>query len=260
VNDENRAAERRTVADQLLAGWEAAPEHMRGDRRKNPEVTLAVFGLAAHVHRLARAALLLIDQEMVLEALPLVRSAFETALTCAWINEQPDALPALRNKEDRQWSALVDTLSRPAWRTDDETKARWAALSHEPESTSSNQPIRYFKQLCDDLLQAGDQAYGLYRIMSASVHPTINLISRYLREPDEGHANLSHIPSPDPSPELWVLLLGGSMVWAGRAFDFNNPSRPRRNELRVAARTLRVPVSLVLTNAARVRVKRPRAR
>jgi hypothetical protein len=258
VNDEDRGAELRAVVDQLLIGWEAAPERMRGDRRKNPETTLAVFGFAAHVHRLARAALLLIDQEMVLEALPLVRSAFETALTCAWINEQPDALPALRNKEYRQWSALVDTLSRPAWRTDDETKAQWAALAHEPESTSSNQPVRYFKQLSDDLVQAGDQAYGLYRILSANVHPTIGVIRRYLREPNEEHAILSHIPSPDSNPELWLLLLGGSMVWAGRAFDFHDPSRPRRNELRIAARTLRVPESLVLASAARVRVKRPR--
>lgn len=246
------------LAHGLVAGWEDCPDRTDRDRRKHPESTLAVFGLAAHVHRLARAYLLLHEEGMGLEAMPLLRSAFEAALTCAWVNEVPDALPALSNETHRQWVALTDTLSGPRWPVDDETRAAWRAVAHEPQTTNSSGSAKHFARLCGDLVQAGDQAYGLYRIMSSQVHPTLGLIHRYLRPPGEASVNLSLEPTPDPAPGSWLLLLCASMVWAGRAFDFHDRHRPRRNELRRAAKALKVPESLVLSNTARVRVGKHR--
>jgi hypothetical protein len=245
------------LAEELLTGW-YTPVDMTGDRRKHPEVTLVVWGLAAHVHRLAGAYLQLYRQGMVLEAMPLLRSAFEPALTCAWANEMPDALPALGNENHRRWAALVRTLSGPRWPVDEETRAAWQAVSHEPATTSSDGSAKHFERLCNDLLQAGDQAYGLYRIMSSQTHPTMTIIERYLQAPGSDHANLSHDPKPESSSERWLLLVCASMVWAGRAFDFHDRDRPRREELRRAAKALGVPDRLVLANEARVRSsKRP---
>lgn len=243
------------VADGLLAGWDR-PVDMSGDRAKHPESTLVVYGLAAHVHRLARAYLTLYRNGMVLEAMPLLRAAFEAAITCAWANEMPDALPALENENHRRWKALVDTLSGPRWPVDEETRSRWQAVSREAGTTSSDGSARIFQRLCDDLVQGGDQAYGLYRIMSADTHPTLSVVFRYLRPPGPSHVNLSPEPTPDSTPERWLLLLCASMVWAGRAFDFHDRDRPRRHELRHAARALRVPESLVLTSEARLRARR----
>lgn len=244
------------VAHGLIAGWDAAPGKLDHDPRKDHENTLAVFGLAAHVHRLARAYLLLHAQGMTLEAMPLLRAAFETALTCAWVDEMPDALPALTDEAHRQWAALAATLSGPRWPMDDETRAVWRAVVHQPATTSSFGAAKHFQRLCDDLVQAGDQAYGLYRIISSEVHPTLGVIHRYLRPPGEAHVNLSLVPAPDPAPGRWLFLLCASMVWAGRAFDHHDRARSRRGELRSAAKNLRVPESLVLSNAARVRAGR----
>jgi hypothetical protein len=244
------------LAESLLEGW-AAPVNMLGDRSKQPEATLVVWGLAAHVHRLARAYVVLYRQGMVLEAMPLLRAAFETALTCAWANEMPDALPSLGNEQHRRWTALVKELSGPRWPVDDETRAAWRAVTHEPASTSSDGSARHFERLCHDLVQAGDQAYGLYRIMSSETHPTMTVVMRYLRPPGPAHVNLSDEPEPDDEGgRRWLLLVCASMVWSGRAFDFHDRDRPRRGELRRAAKALGVPESLVLTNEARVRSKK----
>lgn len=115
------------LAGGLLAGWDA-PIDMSGDTAKQPEATLVVYGLAAHVHRLARAYLVLYRQGLVLEAAPLLRSAFEAALTCAWANEMPDALPAIENEDHRRWTALVAQLTGPRWPVDAATRARWNAV------------------------------------------------------------------------------------------------------------------------------------
>lgn len=243
-----------TVARGLVTGWDEALGRLDQDPRKDPENTLVVFGLAAHVHRLAEAYLLLYAQGMTLEAMPLLRGAFETALTCAWV----DALPALTDEAHRQWVALTATLSGPRWPVDEETREAWRAVAHEPATTSSSGAARHFQRLCEDLVQAGDQAYGLYRIVSAEVHPTLGVIHRYLRPPGTAHVNLSLVPAPDPAPGRWLLLLCASMVWAGRAFDHHDRARTRRGELRSAAKTLKVPESLVLSNAARVRARRRR--
>jgi hypothetical protein len=241
------------IAEGLLDGWDRVPDRMKGQLGKHPESTLVVFGLAAHVHRLGRAVLVLRREGMALEAMPLVRSAFEMALTCAWANEVPDALPALGNEDQRRWEALVRTLSSPAWPVDDAMRALWTDVSREPETTNSSGSARSFERLCGDLTQAGDVAYGLYRIMSADVHPTFGLVSRYLRPPGPAHVNLSGEPAQDTEPERWLLLVCASMVWAGRAFDFHDRDRPRRNELRRAAKALRVPEALTLSSAARLR-------
>lgn len=75
--------------------------------------------------------------------------------------------------------------------------------------------------------------------------------------PGPDHARLTLDPTPDPDPDRWLRLICASRVWAARAFDFHDPDRPRRNDLRRAARALRVPESLVATSAARLRSKKP---
>ncbi|WP_312674380.1 DUF5677 domain-containing protein [Microbacterium sp.] len=85
----------RTQIDELLVEWaereQATTMHQpaarRGQRFTGPDIARisAVIGLARHVHDTARAIVLLLDAGHEAAATPLVRLAYESALTSAWL-------------------------------------------------------------------------------------------------------------------------------------------------------------------------------
>lgn len=125
----------RATLEELLAIWDNRPAEVtsvgRG-RRVKPARLAVVLGLAAHTHRLARAALLLGDAGNELAAMPLVRGALEHGLTAQWICQYEDeAVAGFANEHERQRRNFAKTLLESGLRNAEEV----AELLDKPPTT-----------------------------------------------------------------------------------------------------------------------------
>lgn len=210
-----------------------------------------VYGYTAHCHRLAPIALDLLEYRLVIEAQPLVRAVFETAVHAMWIAQVPDAMPAALREEWRQRKNILVTLNdAPTFRDHDLSKVDRLDGWGQQTVTGS---ARRFDEVCNDLDLAGADAYANYRLLSAFCHPSVLLADLYIA-PATDASPFQLRPEPDEPPGVVSLyLLAASLVWSGRALDFFDRGRPRRNALRVRAGRLGIPDVLRLSESAWLR-------
>jgi hypothetical protein len=235
------------LAQSLMVSWRRSTDLTL--RRRDHDIARAgtTHALAAHVHRVAEVALDLLNRGLVIEAMPLVRSCYESALTAHWLVQVPGAPVALANEYVRNRRNLIKTLaeSSPFLQSLGERFQEDESLPEEgPVPTVS---ARRFDELCSDLTPGGADAYAHYRLMSSMVHPTVFLIDFYTREDPDPANNagfkLSNEPEqPNPMPYLAFVL--ASLIWAGRAVDYLDQTKARRSELRAAARKMGITSEL----------------
>lgn len=225
------------LIDSLIVSWDALASV---DIRVEDRTTLARFGLAyglaAHAHRLARVAHPLLTGGRVLEAIPLVRAAYEAALTTVWCVQIQDAPWALANKQIRAHRQLMQTLKQSR----DLAKLA-ASIRDEELILEGGQAIGDdFQSVCDSLEPGGADAYANYRLMSAMSHPTAFLADFYLAEDNTVKpVGVRLRDAPDqPNATPYLAMLSASLVWGGRAIDYLVQGNRRRSELRKAARVL----------------------
>lgn len=102
-----------------------------------------VYALAAHTHKLGFAVLEMRKARFTIDLVPLVRAAYEAALTASWIAQVPDALPAYLNRNHNQQKALRDTIKKAGWASGaqvipaDELNRTWSATYRSMEPTTS---------------------------------------------------------------------------------------------------------------------------
>ncbi len=137
------------------------------------------YGLSAHTHRIAVAAYELIGQDKALEAVPIVRSMFEAALTAHWVAQIDGAAEAFFNEQTRQRRNLFEGIPALgiASITPAEIETAKAALD-EMEKLESNASTS-FEAICADLAPGGDSAYTQYRMMCQLTHASAFLGGRY---------------------------------------------------------------------------------
>ncbi|WP_280188141.1 MULTISPECIES: DUF5677 domain-containing protein [Nocardia] len=214
-------------------------------------VTACVLGLASHVTALAGTVVTVLDQSSnELVAMPLVRQAFECAITAHWLAQVPDGMQAFASEHTRKRNALVADLRRArseAFRTG----ADKVAAHILPETPSkSGGPARNFNQMCDDLSLAGVDAYVYYRLASEQAHPSVLVADQYLESADKDGIVLLTVPRTTVADSGWLFLTAASTVWAQMAVNYCDPERRRRNELRAIARKLQIKAELTLSDAA----------
>lgn len=240
MNDLPNRARLLQIIDELLTGWSHGDAFLTTRRQKRTKVSIA-YGLAAHAHRLARVARDLLEAGLTLEAIPLVRTAFECALTAHWVVQMKEGDAALANEEVRSRRAFVRTLERAS-----ASVAPFAGqVADYPEvAQQTNASARNFQQVCDDLEPGGADAYAHYRLLSQMSHASVFVVDFYL-QPHDGPAGLSLLVEPDqPAPVAYLGFLAASLVWAGRAVDYLDSSHTRRAALRQAARELNITPDL----------------
>ena len=250
------------LQEELLARWDDFTSDgltvRPRDRRKRilEQRRLAlVFGLAAHVHETARVLTphFRLDETSPV-VMPLVRSAYETALTCVWVCHAHDAPEAFGNEYTRQRKAIDKTMreSPDPWLRG---LADSVAGADEPIiATDSDEQAKYFRARCTDL--DGDaRAYWAYRLMSGLSHPTIELVDHYVQaNPDDVNrlAGFRATPSPLPGEASHAFTLM-SMIWSARAVTSFAPNPQYRSFLRGAAKQLGTTADLSLANAYHAR-------
>lgn len=250
------------LIDDLLEGWQETYARSGGqltfgqrDERPHAGRFVSIYGLAAHAHALIEHARPHLTTELLPAVLPLVRQAYECALTATWMALNRESAFAQFNEEIRRTRAVRVTLGKSRQFAD-----RVELLAQEPEELSgvaSLAQARNFSVLCDDLEPDGATFYLVYRILSKYCHSGPFVIDQYLT-PDEDTGDIAalHVRPDRPGidPELTTFVAAAALILAGRAVDFIEPSRTRRSDLRRAAHELGIPTELRLSAHARQRI------
>lgn len=254
-------AELDSLAARLISSWH--------DYRPDPMVVgrkvrrwAAVGAAASHSYRLAEAFMQLHAEGQDLEAAPLSRACFESALMAQWIAQVDDADLALIEEDARQRKRLIDTMVKAKWISESGQAGKFRADITADATARSK--ARSIEAICQDLV-GGDSAYVIYRGMSWFAHPSSMVIDYYIEpEDDMRNAVLRRSPRRLSTDERAGLLMAVciGMVWGGRAVDFQDRSHARRSLLRSAAKQLGVPDHMKLSASAAMRTSRagPRRR
>lgn len=247
------------IVDELLDGWRSGLESARL-RIEDAQTAMAIIALAEHAHRLAPVARDLLSSGLVLESTALIRQCYEIGLTCQWLKHVPDSLISFVGEGLRQRRNAAVTLRKVDRQTEQGIAASIEAMLPTDMSRFSETPSRAsgrnFNELCADLEPGGDQAYSLYKALSAYSHATSSLADLYLEaDPDKPDAMPRFREDAQiASPRAWAYLLAVSLTFAGRAVDMADRDHPRRSQLRRAANQLGVPAELKLSGPAWLRL------
>lgn len=239
----------------LLASWDDVTEDHLPQGDVHQAQFASIYGLTAHAHRSAAAALVLIEQQMVLEAIPVVRTAYECALTAHWLLRVKEGTIGFLREGHRQRKNLLDVGKRVLNEADLQEAERVAAeFSHEP--STADEAARNMQKRCEDLRPGGQTAYLFYRGLSALSHASPYLVDFYLELTDDAELpTLRKLPkAEDPRP--WLHLLAAALVWAGQAVNVCDKRHRRRRQLRAAARDLRIALDLRAADHVWVREQR----
>jgi hypothetical protein len=246
------------ITRSLIEGWSDAPAAgvTFGQKGRIPSRGrfVLIHSFAAHTHRLAAAALDMLDTGLTIEVLPLVRQALECALTAVWLAQNEDAGNAFANEHIRQRRSIRRSLERSPNPVFANGAATLPDVELEDLDSASNAQARNFQQRCEDLAGARD-LYLYYRLLSEYIHPSMRLAEQYVL-PDQDRNDIESlllVPNTDVGT-VWRWCLAASVLWAGTAVDYVDVSRRRRSELRAAALAIGTQRDLHLTPEAQQRV------
>ncbi len=257
--DVRDVAELRAVIGGLEAVWEAAaairelqqPRARRGQRFAGHDLSrmATIYGLASHVHRTSQATLVLIEAGHLNEAIPLVRLAYETALTAAWLAQSAGdhGVAAILGEHTRQRRNLRDNLLSSATETfRDSAPTIVDTDSSEFDHTVDN--ARRFDLICKDLTPGGIDAYVYYHAFSAFSHPSVDIADLYVQKvPGHDMPGFRSEPLEPHSEDTLLYFTAASMLWASRAYSYFTRSQDHRDQLRALARRLGIKDDLQLS-------------
>lgn len=260
VGDTNiSAADVADVTARLRELWEAradrSSDFAKRDRRPNLTQFVGIHGLAAHTYRVGGHSLAMFDDGLELEAMPLVRVAYECAVTAQWLANATDGANAWVNEGDRVRRATGLTLRQTTSELMRATGEKFLTDPVTPAVTSSDAQARSFQQMCNDLTPGGPELYAYHRLMSRYCHASVHVVDEYLDLTPAGDGvQALRLTAKTGETGTWRYFIALSMLWAARAVDFIDTSRQHRSALRAQARRLTVTSELHLTPAAQSRM------
>lgn len=211
----------------------------------------AIFAMGRHSVETAHAAVELIAAGRDLVAMPLVRSAYESALTAQWLFHSDLAIGAFLREDVRHRRLLSERMARSAFESVRNSARRFAhtessyidELLAAPEGGNIEQRCQAF--------EGGLDLYNYYRLMCSLVHPGATLADFYCEISDESPLGLALKTEPSSlDTDGWIYFCIVSGVWALRALDHLDQNRRDRGQLRRIARELGFSQTLKLTPEA----------
>ncbi len=253
-------ADLRALIEELLSQWDVTgkpqalhqPAARKGRKITGSDVArvTSVYGLARHVHELARAVCLLLRQGYANAAIPVVRTLYENALTAAWLvqSKGDHGIRAFVHEHARIRRALQNDAFLAASEVFREGASEIADTDPTPYLGSTDS-VRNFHDVCLDLKPAGKDAFIYFRLFSNFSHASPKIADLYF-ESAAGKSDLpAYLHEPEDGVPVNVLLFftAASLVWAARAYSYLLRDNQYRNFLRSCARKLGVEADLQLS-------------
>ncbi|MFF0055228.1 DUF5677 domain-containing protein [Streptomyces microflavus] len=229
----------REAAEKLIADYKTA-RPIETKQRRYRSVLLG-HGWCTEVHRLAEASLRLVDCGYRHEALPLLRTMVETAVSLHWLSQKGDAAASgVFAEAGRANRAAADDMQRAFNVPQDLIDAIKGA---EVEKTDESEIFRRFQRQCDEI-DPKREIYSTYRYLCGYAHPSAVSASAFIEWATEP-PSLRNGPKPGDSTVVEATL-AMCLLWAGRAFDEMINGKPRKQLLRSVARDIGLRPALPL--------------
>ncbi len=216
-------------------------------RRESELIGLAVYGLTAHTHALARAVLVLdeVDGETA-GIVPLVRQAMECAITAVWLElaGYPAVLTLVREQSRQQRNVINEFIKSGATARADMALERIDDKFREGLLSASKAGER-FEERCKEV-EGAASTYAVYRALSATSHAGASVIDLYLAstqvdENSRATAALRIDPGDPASRESHLGILLAMLLTASAAWSRIDRRRYVRTRIKELARELELP-------------------
>jgi hypothetical protein len=219
----------RGIVDVLLAEYDRTQPPDRNSGYPTKQLACA-WGLYCEIHRLARAATMLIDNNMSHESGIMARVMLEHTVVLHWIIERgDDGVDALLANQAKRMKTWVDRTTKES------TLELPAELATELASgfpdIDEKKALGQFERICRELDVV--DLYVAYGFLSNFVHPTTTTSNIYCDpsgrlklEPTTGLGNRN------------ISLIAYCLIWAERDFDRLTPGQPRADELERLAKSV----------------------
>ncbi|MFJ6500872.1 DUF5677 domain-containing protein [Streptomyces virginiae] len=221
----------RVAMREIIDDYRKATSAPTQERKRR--VILIGHGWCAEIHRLAEAALTLIDNGHRHESLILVRTAWEMTISLHWLTQKGDkGAEGVFSEGARQSKALVGDMVKANFTTPQSVLD--AVLQLPYDKTEEALTFKYFQQQCD-VIDPSKQLYSVYRHLSGTAHPSDHAAYAFLNPFTDPPGLLK-----DPKEGLPVseVTMTQCLIWAGRSFDSLISGQPRKQFLRRKAREL----------------------
>ncbi|MBC9927376.1 DUF5677 domain-containing protein [Leucobacter sp. cx-169] len=248
--DETEEALQQEIAD-LLEYWTTYSLPARlvkpnawNEKRYSPKVIARmqlIIGLSRHAHEAARAIRLLIAQGMIVQAVPLVRVAFECSIY---------AVHLMQGKDDHGVQAFLYEAVRTRLATQNVARKSPSAairaaagtfsVGDKDQFSGSFDNMKNFGEICKDIDFPDIDAYLIYRALCNYSHAALSVVDLYLESPDD----VEKLPGIREEPRVpldAIFLLhttAQSLVWCARAFSYMSESKEHRQLMRDSAKRL----------------------
>ena len=253
----------RGACEELLRSWDTtylgAKEISLGRKDQKPDAVrfLLVLAFAAHAHHLTGTACSILADDDYASAVPLLRVAYESALTAVWAAESEDAARAIQNEYVDSAGKLRSTLQKTGWFDD--------LLNHVPEpgtavdvTPRASGEARSFSNLCQALEPHPDWLYTAFRLLSAYAHPSGSVVQMFVSGTADEGVRFAPAQVPRDDHRQWWHAAAIGLLHAGQALDRLDPGSPRRELLASVGELLGWGEPLRLTERARQTVAKAR--
>lgn len=228
-------ADLRQWADDLIVSWDGLVQRGVNTAPDKLRRFLVTFGLSAHVYRLAPGALMVLDADLAVEAVPIVRVMYECAITAQWCYLVDGAAEAFFNRQAGERSRFLDNLPHLGIPTVMPDEVARAKASIDASAKFDTDATATFKAICMDLEPGGLSAYTHYQLMCSVTHASDRLLDFYLADTDQPPGVGLRQPPERMSREGWLALVIGSMLWAGQAVEYADQDHVRALDLQRVA-------------------------
>ena len=219
----------RDIADVLLAEYDKMqpPDQNSGYSAKQLG---CAWGLYCEIHRLARAATILIDNKMSHESGIIARVMMEHTVVLHWIIERgDDGVDALLANQAKRMKTWVD-------RTTNESSLKLppdvaSELASGFPGIDEMKALGQFEKICREV--GVIDLYVAYGFLSNFVHPTTTTSNIYC----DPSGNLKLEPTAGLGDRN-ISLVTHCLIWTERDFDRITPGQPRADELERLADSL----------------------
>jgi hypothetical protein len=253
----------RGACEDLLRSWDATylgVEEIslgRADQEADPIRFLLVLAFASHAHHLTGTACSMLDGGDYPSAVPLLRVAYESALTAAWAAESEDAALALHNQYLDGTGKLRANVQKTGWFDD------LLERVHEPGDATDVAPrasgeAGNFSNLCQALEPHPDWLYTTFRLLSAYAHPSGSVVRMFVPGTADQGAAFSPAKAAEDAHRQWWHAAATVLLHAGQAFDRLDPRAPRQGLLARTGELIGWEEPLRLSAAARLAVSQAR--
>ena len=212
----------RGICEDLLRSWDATYLGVgevslgRDDQEIEPARLLLVLAFAAHAHHLTGTACSILDGNDYASAVPLLRVAYESALTAAWAAESEDAARALQNRYIDDVKRLRADVQTTGWFDDLLEQVPKPGVAPDVAPRARGEAGNFFN-LCQALAPHPEWLYTAFRLLSAYAHPSGSVLRMFV--PGTADHGVQFEPaqaSPEAHRQWWHAAAIG-LLHAGQA-------------------------------------------